>query len=293
MADYTEIPGSSIPAMNKIGLPSQGNVPDFNKDLSIPSWGYGFGDIPKYQRASGSDLTGYQNQNFNFQFDPNNDPSYQWRFQQGQQATERQLAASGNRFSGGGMLALQQYGQGAASQEYQNQYQRALQSYITNQGERQFTYNSGYQNAQTNYQRGVEEYGLNRGAESELFGRKQFVYGTDVNKALQEYQGAMSKYQLNFAAEQSKYQRGVTNYQLAYGAQQDFLNRLASGASMMPTMGYPNIGSTYMQQADAMGNLYGQGANLSLAQSQGATNNLFGLAGLGLTAYSTFKGGGI
>lgn len=54
------------------------------------------------------------------------DPSYQWRFQQGQQATERSLAARGLLNSGNAAIELQQYGQGAASQEYGAQFDRLL-----------------------------------------------------------------------------------------------------------------------------------------------------------------------
>ena len=54
------------------------------------------------------------------------DPSYQFRFQQGQQATERSLAAKGLLNSGNAALELQQYGQQAASQEYGAQFDRML-----------------------------------------------------------------------------------------------------------------------------------------------------------------------
>jgi uncharacterized protein YukE len=56
-----------------------------------------------------------------------NDPSYQWRFQQGQQAVERSLASKGLLQSGNAAIELQQYGQGAASQEYGAQFTRMLQ----------------------------------------------------------------------------------------------------------------------------------------------------------------------
>lgn len=59
------------------------------------------------------------------QFSPT-DPSYQWRFDQGQQALERSLAAKGMLNSGGAAIELQQYGQGAASQEYGAQFDRML-----------------------------------------------------------------------------------------------------------------------------------------------------------------------
>jgi hypothetical protein len=55
------------------------------------------------------------------------DPSYAWRFQQGQQAAERSLASKGLLNSGNAAIELQQYGQGAASQEYGAQFTRMLQ----------------------------------------------------------------------------------------------------------------------------------------------------------------------
>lgn len=60
------------------------------------------------------------------QFD-SSDPSYQWRFQQGQQALERSQGSRGLLNSGNAAIELQNYGQNAASQEYQAQFQRLLQ----------------------------------------------------------------------------------------------------------------------------------------------------------------------
>lgn len=59
-------------------------------------------------------------------FDPT-DPSYKFRFEQGQQATERAAAAAGMGVSGNALTALTQYGQGMASTEYQNQFNRLSQ----------------------------------------------------------------------------------------------------------------------------------------------------------------------
>ena len=61
------------------------------------------------------------------------DPSYQFRLQQGVDAMDNSASARGNLLSGGQAKALQNYGQQAASQEYGNAYNRALQSYNTNQ----------------------------------------------------------------------------------------------------------------------------------------------------------------
>jgi hypothetical protein len=58
------------------------------------------------------------------------DPGYQFRLQQGQQALERSAAAKGGATSGGALKALTQYGQDYGSAEYNNAFQR----YNTTQG---------------------------------------------------------------------------------------------------------------------------------------------------------------
>lgn len=52
------------------------------------------------------------------------DPSYQFRFNQGEQALERSAGAKGLLNSGNRLIALSDYGQNTASTEYQNQFQR-------------------------------------------------------------------------------------------------------------------------------------------------------------------------
>lgn len=52
------------------------------------------------------------------------DPGYDFRMAEGQKALERSAAARGNQFSGGQMKAVANYGQSAASAEYQNAYNR-------------------------------------------------------------------------------------------------------------------------------------------------------------------------
>jgi len=51
-------------------------------------------------------------------------PGYQFRFGQGMQALDRSAAASGNRLSGRAIKAAQRFGQGIASDEFTNQYNR-------------------------------------------------------------------------------------------------------------------------------------------------------------------------
>lgn len=54
------------------------------------------------------------------------DPSYRFRFEEGQKALERSLATKGLLNSGNAAIELQQYGQNMASTEYANQFNRLL-----------------------------------------------------------------------------------------------------------------------------------------------------------------------
>lgn len=101
------------------------------------------GALAPYLSAGGSGLSGIlnllQNPNSNlnqqFSFDPTqiaNNPDYQFQLQQGLQATQRALAASGQTGSGGEQKALTQYSQGLASNEIGQAYNQALSTFNTN-----------------------------------------------------------------------------------------------------------------------------------------------------------------
>lgn len=66
---------------------------------------------------------GYFNQTYTGQ-DIYNDPSYQFRLQQGQDSIQSGAAAQGGLLSGATLKALQGYGQDMASQEFGNAYNR-------------------------------------------------------------------------------------------------------------------------------------------------------------------------
>ncbi len=51
-------------------------------------------------------------------------PAYQWRFNQGLEARDKSAAARGGLFSGAYQKDLSDYGQGSASQEYDNEFNR-------------------------------------------------------------------------------------------------------------------------------------------------------------------------
>jgi len=75
------------------------------------------------------------------------DPSYQFRLDQGQKALDRQGAASGRFLSGSQLQAASNYNQGAASQEFQNAYSRALGTFGTNEGNRFNAHQANFNNS--------------------------------------------------------------------------------------------------------------------------------------------------
>lgn len=90
-----------------------------------------------------------------------NDPGFQFRLQQGQQALERSAAARGTVLGGGTAKALTRYGQDYGSNEYSNVYNRSLQQY-------QQGYNE-FENNQTNkFNRYASLAGLGQNAASQL-----------------------------------------------------------------------------------------------------------------------------
>lgn len=84
----------------------------------------------------------YQLQQPNFQFQTA--PGYQFRQQQGMGAINSQAAAGGMQLSGATQKAMQQYGQGFASNEYNNAFNQYNNQY-------QFGQTAGMQNAMNQY----------------------------------------------------------------------------------------------------------------------------------------------
>jgi len=86
------------------------------------------GDFAPYQAVGSTAASGLNGALQNpFQFNLADDPGYQFRLAQGQKAIEQSAAARGGAVSGGALKALTQYGQGFASNEYQNAFARHQQ----------------------------------------------------------------------------------------------------------------------------------------------------------------------
>ena len=122
----------------------------------------GAGNINPASDAGYKPVSGLSNPG-QFQFNTsgaNADPSYTWRLNQGLGAVNSSAAAKGGFFSGQTGTALTDYAQGAASQEYQNQfnrYQTGLQDYMQQEGFNADQYNQAY-----NRQMGIEQNQFNQ-----------------------------------------------------------------------------------------------------------------------------------
>jgi hypothetical protein len=111
-------------------LKSARNQSDLYYQQAIDQTKQGFGEAKGYQTPwndfGQTALQDYQN----WRADPNavtSDPSYQWRFNQGQNAVENSAAAAGGALSGNAFRGIVDYGQNAASQEYGSEFARRMQ----------------------------------------------------------------------------------------------------------------------------------------------------------------------
>jgi hypothetical protein len=151
---------------------------------------------------------------FNFQFDEN-DPAYQWRLQQGEQAVNRAAASNRDLTSGNRALALLNYGQGAASQEYGAQHARALQA---NQA----------RNA----------------AQAQMFGQTHATRGFDNAALADMYNRSLTENQANNQIANTRWQRGfdARDFNNRTLAQQYALNRQTYGDDLSRNQYLANTG---------------------------------------------------
>jgi len=211
------------------------------------------------------------------------DPGYQFRLQQGLDALQNSAAARGGLGDPNTLRAVQDYGQGAASQEYQNAYNRALQTYQTNTG-------TNLAAQQQQYQQGLGAFQTNA--------------QTALQANNQNFQNALAQYQANFQDPLAAYQANV-NAQLGFGSlglqsqlglgnlgvSQGYLGLAGDQQGYNQLYGLANLGlqgtqgavganqgyltgleNLYGNNANAQGNLYTQNANAGAAGTVGAAN---------------------
>lgn len=97
-----------------------------------------------------------------------NDPGYEFRLQQGEQALQRSLAAGGSVMGGGAMKQLNDYAQNSASSEYQNAFNRFTTNQQNNVTNLENTANAGQAAATTggNQQIQAGEFNSNTGTQA-------------------------------------------------------------------------------------------------------------------------------
>jgi len=128
------------------------------------------------------------------------DPGYQFRREQGLSALDRMMAKGGKRFSGERGIALQDYGQRLASQEYGQAYQRSLQQYGLET-----------QRAGSAYQRQLGEYGLQYGRAQDIERQQLGQMGRYAGLAAtgQQAAGAMSTLGAQYAGQTANIRSGA------------------------------------------------------------------------------------
>lgn len=168
-----------------------------------------------------------------------NDPGYQFRMQQGEDAITNQASALGTTGSGATGAALQRYGQDYASNEYNNVYQRQLGQYDQN-------YNIFNNNQSNQFNRLASIAGLGQTSTNQLAGAGSQL-GNNVSNTLNQVGGQIGQNLQNSAAAQASGYVGAAN---AYGGA---INGISNAATMPLYL-------QYLQQN--RGNPYGQAGGM-------------------------------
>lgn len=167
------------------------------------------------------------------------DPSYQFRFDQGQGALQNTMAARGMLRSGAAAKALVDYGQNAASQEYGNVYARKASEADRNFGQAFTDYQARRQNAAENFDRNelnrLNAYRTNYDVASGTYDRNE---ANRLNAYRTNYDVAGGVYDRNFNSAFQTHNANFGNRLNAYRANAD----TALGAGRL---GYEIAAGTY------------------------------------------------
>jgi hypothetical protein len=125
------------------------------------------------------------------------DPGYQFRKEEGMRGVEGSAAARGGLLSGAALKAIQKYGQGLASQEYGNAYQRYTGDQTNQYNRLAGMVNTG-QGATNQVQNAAAQYGANTASNNAALGNAQAAGSIGQANALtQGIGGAYNNYQYN------------------------------------------------------------------------------------------------
>ncbi|MCP4988367.1 MAG: hypothetical protein GY928_20645 [Colwellia sp.] len=198
--------------------------------------------LPQFEQFGIDPLTQFQQNTQPFQFDPDSDPGFQFRLQQGTDAIEGSAAARGGLFSGQTGKDLTSFGQNLASQEFQNAFNRDLaqkdfarQSFGDALGQNLAQQQAGFGQDLAGRQFGSQEFfnalnadtSIKQNAFNRLFG----LAGAGQNAAAQTGQFGQNAAQIQAQlAQQGAAAQGAGIQQSAAaqaGAQQNFGNQLS------------------------------------------------------------------
>jgi hypothetical protein len=167
-------------------------------------------------------------------------PGYQFQLQQGENALQNSAAAQGNLLSGGTGAALEQYGQGLASENYQQVYNNALTQY-------QQSYNQFENNQSNEYNRLAGLAGTGQTAATQLGQLGQQSANTAANIDLttgaqqgQDIQNAGAATASGYASLGNLLGSGVSGGTNAL-AENSLLSSLLGGSSGASSAGYPDL----------------------------------------------------
>lgn len=118
-------PGSGAAVLAAAGGGTSTGTADFSASPYTGPTSPSYPTVPQFNFPGFSAPTGANEQN---------DPGYAFRLAQGEGALQNSAAAQGILNTGGTLEGILNYGQNYASNEYQNVYNRALQSYGANLG---------------------------------------------------------------------------------------------------------------------------------------------------------------
>ena len=152
------------------------------------------------------------------------DQGYQFRLAEGQRALENAAAAKGMLRTGNTWKDLMNYGQGAASQEYDKVYGRQM-------GEHNLAYQQALQANQDQYGRAAQGWQMNRQNQADMYGRAL----TDDQRRMQAQQLTnQSRTQAQQLSEQSRFGAHAANlgvHQANYGIASGVHDRNFQGAN--------------------------------------------------------------
>ncbi len=214
----TATPGSKTPTQPGYGGPGQPPL-DLGPGTPIPP---GSNGTPSFSAPS-FNAPSFNAPSFNapgytkppaFQFDdfraPSvdealNDPSYQFRKSQGESSLQNWAAARGTLNDSGTAKALIDYGQGAASQEYQNVYNRDFNTWNANLGNARNTYAANYGSQY------LDPYSIAFQGENAAFAPQMAGFQANVNSGLAGFGANVNSGMAGFGANVKSQMAGYNN----------------------------------------------------------------------------------